>query len=67
MSLVSCGRTLQISVDLWMAASWGMSTVTGLWALDISINNLDEDIDDILTVCTNVTRLGDSKLCQMKD
>ena len=33
----------------------------------ISVNNLDEDIDDVLTLCTHVTSLVNVKLCQIRD
>lgn len=33
----------------------------------ISVNNLDEGIDDILTLYTHITSLVDVKLCQIRD
>lgn len=44
-----------------------MSIVTGLQAPYMSIGHSDKDIDDILTLCTNVTSPVDMELCQIKD
>lgn len=33
----------------------------------ISVNNLDEGIDDVLTLYTHITSLVDVKLCQIRD
>ena len=33
----------------------------------ISVNNLDEGINDVLTLYTQITSLVDVKLCQIRD
>lgn len=52
--------------DLWWPAAWGTAVVTGLRAAHASANNLDKDIDEVLSLCTCVPGV-DRKLCQMKD
>lgn len=62
------GRTLcTVALTSQWISAWGVSMVTGLWAPDIPINNLDKDTDDMLALCTNVTSLVDVKLRQIKD
>lgn len=59
------GRTLSPAVLLrgWPSA-WGTAMGTGLWALRI-YDNLDKDIDDMLTLYTKVTSRRDMKLRQI--
>ena len=44
------------------ASAWGTSMMTGFQAPHISINSLDKDIDDMLTLGTDVTSLVDNDI-----
>ena len=68
-SLVSCatGRLcMAVLIYEWASAS-GTSMMTGFRTPHLSINSSDKDIDDMLTLCTDVPSLVDMTLCQMKD